>query len=175
MAPLFGRISFCLYMLRVLSAVSASRKYSIQVVVALQVVVNVTIKTLVFIQCESFENLWKHGMQTIAPSYAHHDVLKVLALVAVTLNAITDLYKTILPGVVVCNIQVLNNRARLGLTVMPGLSFFATIASISKIYYVYALNSCTNTLHIVGRSIIMAAEINVVIVVALVPILVLLF
>ncbi|KAI4849517.1 hypothetical protein E4T45_05881, partial [Aureobasidium sp. EXF-8846] len=176
MAPLFGRVSFCLYMLRVLSAASASRKYAVQVAVAVQVFVNAAITILVFTQCGSFENLWKHGIQTIAPSCIRHDALKVLALVAVTFNAITDLCLTILPAVVVWNIQILTKRARLGLAVTLGLSFFATIASISKIYHIYALYSFTSAMHIVGRLIVvMAVEINVVIVVASVPILAPLF
>jgi hypothetical protein len=70
----------------------------------------------------------------------------------------------------------MTKRARLGLTTTLGLSFLVTIASISKIDYVYALCPYTETLHIVGRLIIvMAAEINVVIVVASVSILATLF
>ncbi|KAI4857504.1 hypothetical protein E4T45_01003 [Aureobasidium sp. EXF-8846] len=104
------------------------------------------------------------------------DTIKVLALVAVTFNAITDLYLTILPAVVVWNLQVMVKRARLGLFAALGLSFFATIASISKIYYVYALYAYTTTLHVIGRLIIvMAVEIDVVIIAASIPILAPLF
>ncbi|KAI4853824.1 hypothetical protein E4T44_00602 [Aureobasidium sp. EXF-8845] len=176
MAPLFGRTSFCLYMLRVLSAASVSRKFVVRLFVALQISVNATITILVFTQCGSFHTLWEHGMQTIAPSCIRHDTLKVLALVTVTFNAITDLYLTILPAVVVWNIQVMTKRTRLGLAATLGLSFFATIASISKIYYVYALYAYTTTLHIIGRLIVvMAVEINVVIIAASIPILAPLF
>ncbi|KAI4853124.1 hypothetical protein E4T44_01039 [Aureobasidium sp. EXF-8845] len=148
----------------------------VRLFIALQVAINVPITILVFTQCGSFHTLWEHGLQRIAASCIPSDTIKVLALVAVTFNAITDLYLTILPAVVVWNLQVMVKRARLGLFAALGLSFFATIASISKIYYVYALYAYTTTLHVIGRLIIvMAVEIDVVIIAASIPILAPLF
>ncbi|THZ64115.1 hypothetical protein D6C85_08712 [Aureobasidium pullulans] len=176
LAPLFSRISFCLYMLRIISTVFAFRKRTLQLFVALQVVVNVTITILVFTQCGSFHTLWEHGMQRNAPSCIRNGTLEILALVTVTFNAITDLYLTILPAVVVWNIQFMTARAKLGLFATLGLSFFATIASICKIYYVYALYTYKTTLYIIGRlSIVMGVEVNVVIIAASIPIIAPLF
>lgn len=65
-------------------------------------------------------------------------MLKVVALSFVTCNALTDLYLTILPLVTVWNIQAMTARRRFGIAVVLGLSFFATIAGICKIYYTNA-------------------------------------
>ncbi|THX74060.1 hypothetical protein D6D05_07132 [Aureobasidium pullulans] len=172
LAPLFGRISFCVYMLGIVGPVFVSRKRTIQLFVALQVAVNVPITILVFTQCGSFPALWKHGLQRDAASCIPIDTIKVLALITVTFNAITDLYLTILPAVVVWNIKAMTTRARLGLFAVLGFSFFATIASTIKIYCVYALYAYTTTIHVIARLIVvMAVEMNVVIIAASIPIL----
>jgi hypothetical protein len=83
------------------SAASVSGVYTIQVVIALQVVVNRAITILVSTQRGSFEPLWKYGIQTIASSCIRHEIIKVLALLAGTFDAIADLYLTILSAIVV--------------------------------------------------------------------------
>lgn len=176
MAPLFSRISFCLYMLRVLSTTSATRKRSIYAFIALQLAVNVPVSIFVFTQCGSFKTLWEHGIAHPSPSCVRHDTIKILALVAVVINAATDLYLTILPAFVVWSIKVMTARARLGLVATLGLSFFATIASVIKIWCVYALYTYKPALETVGRLIIvMGVEINVVVIAASIPVLAPLF
>ncbi|KAI5274207.1 hypothetical protein E4T47_02664 [Aureobasidium subglaciale] len=176
MAPLFSRISFCLYMLRVLSTTSATRKRTIYVFIALQLAVNVPITIFVFTQCGNFKALWEHGIMEPSSSCVRHDIIKVLALVAVVFNAATDLYLTILPAVVVWTIKVMTYRARVGLAATLGLSFFATIASVIKIWCVYDLYTYAPSLQTVGRLImVMGAEINVVVIAASIPVLAPLF
>lgn len=176
MAPLFSRVSFCLYMLRVLSTTSAFRKRCIYAFIALQLLVNVPVSIFVFAQCGSFHSLWGHGLVEPAASCVRHDIVRVLALVAVIFNALTDVFLTILPAVVVWSIKVMTPRARLGLVATLGLSFFATIASVIKIYYVYALYTYVPTMHMVGCLItVMGVEINVVIIAASIPVLAPLF
>jgi hypothetical protein len=176
MAPLFSRISFCLYMLRVLSTTSAFRKRCIKAFIALQLLVNVSISIFVLTHCGSFHRLWENGMSNPAASCVSTDIIKTLALVAVIFNALTDVFLTILPAVVVWSIKVMTSRARLGLGATLGLSFFATIASVIKIYYVYALYSFTPSVAVVARLIIvMGVEINVVIIAASIPVLAPLF
>lgn len=176
MAPLFSRISFCLYMLRVLSTTSAFRKRSIHAFIALQLIVNVPITIFVFTQCGSFQTLWEHGLLTPAASCVRHDIIKILALIAVVFNAVTDVYLTVLPAVVVWGIKVMTAKARLGLVATLGLSFFASIASVIKVYYVYALYTYSPNLHTVERLImVMGVEINVVVIAASIPVLAPLF
>ncbi|KAI4839176.1 hypothetical protein E4T45_09652 [Aureobasidium sp. EXF-8846] len=176
MAPLFGRISFCLYMLRVFSTTSAARKRCIIAFIATQALVNVPISIFVFTQCGHFHTLWAHGLSAPAASCVSHDVVKTLALVAVVFNALTDVFLTILPAVVVWSIKVMTSRARLGLGATLGLSFFASVASAIKIYYVYALYTFSPSVQTVGRLIIvMGVEINVVIISASIPVLAPLF
>ncbi|THY32788.1 hypothetical protein D6D01_02449 [Aureobasidium pullulans] len=176
MAPLFSRISFCLYMLRVLSTTSAFRRRSIHAFIALQLIVNVPITIFVFTQCGSFQNLWQHGLSTSSTSCVRHDIIKILALIAVVFNAVTDVYLTVLPAVVVWGIKVMTAKARLGLVATLGLSFFASIASVIKIYYVYALYTYSPNLHTVERLImVMGVEINVVVIAASIPVLAPLF
>jgi len=176
MAPLFSRISFCLYMLRVLSTTSAFRKRCIHAFIALQVLVNVPVSIFVFTQCGSFQSLWGHGLAEHAASCVDHDIVKILALIAVVFNALTDVFLTILPAVVVWSIKVMTASARLGLVATLGLSFFATIASVIKIYYVYALYTFTPTMQMFRHLIIvMGVEINVVIIAASIPVLAPLF
>ncbi|KAG9854983.1 hypothetical protein KCU98_g2052, partial [Aureobasidium melanogenum] len=127
---------------------------------------------LVFTQCGKFQTLWENGLQPEVSSCIRHDVLKVVALSAVTFNALTDLYLTILPSVIVWNIQAMTARKRFGIAVVLGLSFFATIASICKIYYVNVLYTTQYVLPVAERLIIvMGAEINIVIIAASLPIL----
>ncbi|KEQ68319.1 hypothetical protein M436DRAFT_58792 [Aureobasidium namibiae CBS 147.97] len=176
MAPMFSRISFCLYMLRVLSTTSVTRKRLIYAFIALQLAVNVPVSIFVFTQCGSFQELWQHGIAQPSPSCVRHDIIKILALVAVVFNAATDLFLTILPAVVVWSIKVMTARARLGLAATLGLSFFATIASVIKIWCVYALYTYKPSLETVGRLVIvMGVEINVVIIAASIPVLAPLF
>lgn len=176
MAPLFSRVSFCLYMLRVLSTTSAFRKRCIHAFIALQLLVNVPVSIFVFTQCGSFHSLWGHGLLQPSASCVRHDIVKTLALVAVVFNALTDVFLTILPAVVVWSIKVMTTRARLGLVATLGLSFFATVASVIKIYYVYALYTFTPTIQMVERLIIvMGVEINVVVIAASIPVLAPLF
>ncbi|TIA20830.1 hypothetical protein D6C81_04033 [Aureobasidium pullulans] len=176
MAPLFSRISFCLYMLRVLSTTSAFRKRSIHAFIALQLIVNVPITIFVFTQCGSFQNLWRHGLLTSSPSCVRHDIIKILALIAVVFNAITDVYLTLLPAIVVWSIKVMTAKARLGLAATLGLSFFASIASVIKIYYVYALYTYSpNPLTIERLILVMGVEINIVVIAASIPVLAPLF
>lgn len=172
MAPLFGRISFCLYMLRILHVASLTNKFTMRVLIILQLFVNLTMTVLVFTQCGKFQTLWENGLQPEVSSCIRHDVLKVVALSAVTFNALTDLYLTILPSVIVWNIQAMTARKRFGIAVVLGLSFFATIASICKIYYVNVLYTTQYVLPVAERLIIvMGAEINIVIIAASLPIL----
>ncbi|THX03348.1 hypothetical protein D6D13_07721 [Aureobasidium pullulans] len=176
MAPLFSRISFCLYMLRVLSTTSAFRKRSIHAFIALQLIVNVPITIFVFTQCGSFQNLWRHGLLTSSTSCVRHDIIKILALIAVVFNAITDVYLTLLPAIVVWSIKVMTAKARLGLAATLGLSFFAAIASVIKIYYVYALYTYSpNPLTIERLILVMGVEINIVVIAASIPVLAPLF
>ncbi|KAG9670151.1 hypothetical protein KCU99_g6920, partial [Aureobasidium melanogenum] len=176
LAPLFSRISFCLYMLRVLSTTSATRKRCIYAFIALQLLVNVPMSILVFTQCGDFHNLWGHGMAESAPSCVHHIVIKSAAITASVFNAVTDLFLTILPAMVVWSIKVMTPRARLGLVATLGLSFFATIASAIKVYYVYAMYTFAPSMPEVGHLIIvMCVEINVVIIAASIPVLAPLF
>jgi hypothetical protein len=176
MAPLFSRISFCLYMLRVLSTTSAFRKRCIMAFIALQLLVNVSISIFVLTHCGSFHALWENGMSKPAASCVSNDIIKTLALVAVVFNALTDVFLTILPAVVVWSIKVMTPRARLGLGATLGLSFFATIASVIKVYYVYALYTFTPSVPVVARLIlVMGVEINVVIIAASIPVLAPLF
>lgn len=176
MAPLFSRISFCLYMLRVLSTTSAFRKRSIHAFIALQLIVNVPITIFVFTQCGSFQTLWQHGLLTSSPSCVRHDIIKILALIAVVFNAITDVYLTLLPAIVVWSIKVMTAKARLGLAATLGLSFFAAIASVIKIYYVYALYTYSpNPLTIERLILVMGVETNIVVIAASIPVLAPLF
>lgn len=67
-------------------------------------------------------------------------------------------------------------RARLGLVATLGLSFFATIASAIKVYYVYAMYTFAPSMQEVGHLIlVMCVEINVVIIAASIPVLAPLF
>ncbi|KAK5999686.1 hypothetical protein QM012_005092 [Aureobasidium pullulans] len=176
MAPLFSRISFCLYMLRVLSTTSAFRRRCIQAFVALQLLINVPMSIIVFTQCGDFHTLWQHGLAESAPSCVSHDIIKILALITSSFNAFTDVFLTILPAVVVWSIKVMTSRARLGLVATLGLSFFATIASVIKIYYVYAMYTFAPSLQTAGHLIlVMGVEINVVIIAASIPVLAPLF
>jgi hypothetical protein len=163
-------------MLRVLSTTSATRKNTIYGFIALQLAVNVPVSIFVFTQCGSFKTLWEHGIMDPPPSCVRHETIKILALVAVVINAATDLYLTILPAVVVWSIKVMKYRARLGLAATLGLSFFATIASVIKVWCVYALYTYMPSLQTVGRLIVvMGVEINVVIIAASIPVLAPLF
>lgn len=171
MAPLFGRISFCLYMLRILNT-SVSIRLALRALIMLQLVVNLTTTVLVFTQCGNFRTLWKYGLQPDVSSCIRHDVLRIVALSVVTFNALTDLYLTILPSVIVWKIQAMTACRKLGIAVVLGLSFFASIASICKIYYVNVLYTTQYVLPVAERlMIVMGAEINIVIIAASLPIL----
>ncbi|THW75039.1 hypothetical protein D6D18_10026 [Aureobasidium pullulans] len=67
-------------------------------------------------------------------------------------------------------------KARLGLAATLGLSFFAAIASVIKIYYVYALYTYSpNPLTIQRLILVMGVEINIVVIAASIPVLAPLF
>lgn len=170
MAPSFGRISFCLYMMRILGVTSPSTRFALRTAIVLQLFANLIMTVLVFTQCGSFQALWKHGLQPDVSACIHHDVLRVVALSAVAFNALTDLFLTILPSVIVWKIQAMTARRKVGIAIILGLSFFATVAGICKIYYV---NAFYTTQHILpalkGLLIVMGTEINIVIIAASLP------
>ncbi|KAF1354574.1 hypothetical protein BDV97DRAFT_343511 [Delphinella strobiligena] len=171
-APLFGRVSFCLYMMRVLGSASSGRRITLRVFIGLQIVVNVAMTILVFTQCGRFDNLWKNGFAPTSKCVGA-PVAESVVLSVVTLNSITDLYLTILPAQVVWKIRAMTARTKIGVSITLCVSIFASIASICKIYYVFVMYLAKSDSFLVFARlfVIMAVEINVVIIVASLPIL----
>lgn len=171
LGPLFARISFCLYMLRVLGVASLTRKMSVWAIIALQVMVNITIVTVTLSQCGSFHNLWKDGFAPDA-TCIRHDTARDIALATVSLNAFADLYLTVLPVLVIGKIQAMNMRTKVGIMATLGLSLFAAVASTCKVWYTHVLYSLDpNAVTQARLYIVMAVEINIVIIVASLPVL----
>lgn len=170
-APVFGRISFCLYMMRVIGSISSGRRITIRVFIGLQMMINLAMTILVFTQCGSFDSLWRNGFAPTSKC-ARTPVVEGFALFVVMFNSITDLYLTILPAQVVWKIRAMTTRTKIGVSITLCVSIFASIASICKIYYIFILYSETSNFLIFPRLyIVMAVEINVVIIVASLPIL----
>lgn len=171
-APAFGRVSFCLYMMRVLGSASHGRRITLRVFIGLQIVVNLAMTILVFTQCGSFDNLWKNGFAPTSKC-VRGPVVEGVALAVVTFNSITDLYLTILPAQVMWTIRAMTARTKMGISITLCVSIFASIASICKIYYTFVLYSRQSDIFLVIARlyIVMAVEINVVIMVASLPIL----
>lgn len=171
-APAFGRVSFCLYMMRVIGSASLRRRNTLRVFIGLQIVVNLAMTILVFTQCGSFDNLWKNGFAPTSKCVSV-PVAEGVALTVVTFNSITDLYLTILPAQVVWTIRAMTARTKIGVSITLCVSLFASIGSICKIYYTYVLYSGKSDIFLAFARlyIVMAVEINVVIMVASLPIL----
>ncbi|KAK1807303.1 hypothetical protein LTR12_018351 [Friedmanniomyces endolithicus] len=165
-APALGRISFCLFMLQIVGLTSRWKRLSLHVTWMSQILINTVCVVMIYTQSGVHVSaLWgAERAKCLDPS-----VQTIYGYFQSGFNSLSDLYLTILPAIVIWNLQT-QTTLKAGLSALLCLSIFAFAASVVKTYEIHILNERGDiTWNFVNFVIWAALEINIVIIVASVP------
>ena len=165
-APMFGRLSFCLYMLQIVGHSSVWQRWSLLVMMLLQFLINTSCVIMIYAQCGTHVSaLWGTEMATcLDPIYQTN-----YGYFQSAFNSFADLYLTLLPALIIWNLEI-KPLVKAGLSFLLCLSFFAFIASVVKTWQIRILNERGDiTWNFVDFVVWAALEIDLVIIVASIP------
>lgn len=174
LAPLFGRVSFSVYMLATLTPNAGCKRLVLIVFIVSQLVINTTTVTLISIRCGTdfpaiVEYYFLGEQRSCLASPIHNDV----ALFTGSFNTFTDAYLTILPSLVIWNLKKMRRSTKLGIALMFGLSILACAASAGKTSMIKALSSHSDQIqratHFAHFFWVSTTEMNTVIIAASIP------
>ncbi|RDW85476.1 hypothetical protein BP5796_03801 [Coleophoma crateriformis] len=135
MGSTWGRLSFIVFMAQIFGT-TKPRRIFLWTLFWAQLLTNGTVVITLYVQCNNVKALWDFSIK----SYCwKSDVQTILGYAHSTWNGLTDLILTILPAVVVWNLQM-NMRLKLGVACLLSLSVFAFVGVIMKIVYLHALS-----------------------------------
>lgn len=172
LSPLFGRLSFCLFLLSLIWHSRRIPRWPLYVVMVTQVIVNVTSAILIYAQCGThLSALWTFNVPEVVAHCWNFKIQTDWGYLAGSINSTTDLFLTIFPAVIV-SFSSLTIKSRLGLICLLCLSFLAMIASIIKTIEAKMLSQFTDyTYDLVGYVEWGSIELNVVIIASSIPLL----
>jgi hypothetical protein len=143
MSPAISRIAFCMYILKFVGT-SRTKRHTFHFIIVSQLVVNLGTMIEVLVSCERFEQLWDfriHGRCWSPKIQAYlgffqggeycRSVPDMVIDVRPAWNSTTDLLLTFLPIMILRNLNM-EQRTRIALCMVMGLSFGAMIACIVK-------------------------------------------
>jgi hypothetical protein len=168
MSPTMGRLSFTIYMLRLVGC-DKFKRYLLHFCIYFNLLVNILCIILIFVQCGPYVTaIW----DTHAPGASHcwsKQVQSRYGYFQGACNTLIDLTLTVLPAWVVWNLKLPRN-IKLGLVVLLGLSLFAAVASIVKTVKLESIGAGGDiTYNLIPFVIWFTVENNVVIAAASIP------
>jgi hypothetical protein len=168
MSPTMGRLSFTIYMLRLVGC-DKFKRYLLRFCIYFNLLVNILCIILIFVQCGPYVTaIW----DTHAPGASHcwsKQVQSQYGYFQGACNTLIDLTLTVLPAWVVWNLK-LSRNIKLGLVVLLGLSLFAAVASIVKTVKLESIGAGGDiTYNLIPFVIWFTVENNVVIAAASIP------
>jgi hypothetical protein len=115
---MFGRISFCVYLLK-LTGTSNAKKWFLYGLIAQHFVINILTIILIVVQCPKFATLWDPiGTPGVCWSPS---VQANFGYFQGATNTVTDIILTVLPAVLVWKLQIAP-KLKIGLSIVLGLS-----------------------------------------------------
>ncbi|KAK4549419.1 hypothetical protein LTR36_006416 [Oleoguttula mirabilis] len=176
LSPMTGRIGFCVTLLFLTGTDPGVKRWPIWVVIFLQLAVNISTIIVFYTQCGgNVDIMWRIASTGNAALYLekceNYHVQTDYGYFQGSFNTLTDAFLTALPAILIEHTR-LSVRAKLGLSLLLCLSVLAMIASIVKTYYAKALSEQLDyTWDLCSYVIWLSVELNVVIIVASVPLL----
>ncbi|GAB7352328.1 hypothetical protein MBLNU459_g2774t1 [Dothideomycetes sp. NU459] len=141
LAPMFGRVSFCMYMKSILSGTaSESTRIMLVFVLCSQVFVNVVATVLTYAQCSNIAAVWDPDVAAVSICMDPYVDLGI-GYFQCGFNSLTDLYLTILPATVVWRSQKKSAWTALSLAAILSFGSFVVAASVMKTNQIHILNS----------------------------------
>ncbi|KAF8850281.1 hypothetical protein BDZ45DRAFT_731650 [Acephala macrosclerotiorum] len=128
LSPMFGRISFCVFLFKLIGP-SKSRRWFLYGLMTQHIIINVLTIILVVVQCPNFATLWD-PIGTPGKCWSP-SVQADFGFFQGATNTVTDLILTTMPAMIVWKLQI-EQKLKTGLSVLLGLSLFAMIASIIR-------------------------------------------
>lgn len=174
LAPLFGRVSFSVYMLATLTPNAGRKRLVLIVFIVSQLVINITTLTLISIRCGTdfpalVEYYFLGEQRSCLARPIHNDV----AIFTGSFNTLTDAYLTVLPSLVIWNLKKMHRNTKIGIALMFGLSILACAASAGKTSMIRDLSSHSNQIqlarHFAHFFWVSTTEMNTVIIAASIP------
>lgn len=118
MSPMFGRISFCVYLLK-LTGTSKAKKWFLYGLIAQHAVINILTIILIVVQCPKFATLWDPiGTPGVCWSPS---VQADFGYFQGATNTVTDIILTVMPAILVWKLQIAP-KLKIGLSIVLGLS-----------------------------------------------------
>ncbi|KAL1302404.1 hypothetical protein AAFC00_002803 [Neodothiora populina] len=172
LSPMFGRMSFCISLMFIAGTDPHIKKWTIYVFIALQILVNLGSVITMYSQCGTHLNVlfFTNDWDQVQGYCWDPSVQANYNYFAGSINTITDIYLTILPGIMIIHTNI-PLRQKIGLALLLCLSSVAMVASIVKTYESKSLNQIVDyTYDLVPYAIWISVELNIVMTVASIPI-----
>ncbi|KAF2149765.1 hypothetical protein K461DRAFT_323301 [Myriangium duriaei CBS 260.36] len=172
LSPMFGRLSFCLFLLSIVWSNTRIPRWPIYLFMIVQVLFNVISVILIYAQCGThLARLWSFDVSVITHKCLNFKIQTYWNYIAGSVNTLTDLFLTVLPAVIV-SFSSLTLKSRIGLICLLCLSFVAMIASIKRTVEAKMLSQFTDyTYDLCDYVQWIAIELNIVIIASTIPLL----
>ncbi|KAK5124860.1 hypothetical protein LTR85_001050 [Meristemomyces frigidus] len=176
LSPMTGRIGFCVTLLFLTGTDPRVKKWPIWVTIFLQLAVNISTIIVFYTQCgRQMDMMWKTAVTGNTALYyetCENPMIQTdYGYFQGAFNTVTDAFLTALPAILIEHTR-LSFKTKFGLSLLLCLSVLAMIASIVKTYYAKALSEQLDyTWSLSSYVIWLSIELNVVIIVASIPLL----
>ncbi|GAB7356933.1 hypothetical protein MBLNU459_g7779t1 [Dothideomycetes sp. NU459] len=164
-----GRVSFALYLLRVVELAKKNHERVLKMIVIVQPIVNIATIIQIYAQCHNHPSaMWDPAVAAIAHCDSPN-VQTVVGFIQSAINSLCDAILTLVPAIIVWNLQI-DVRRKLALSALLTLSIFALVASIAKAVAVRNLSVQRDlTWNFVSLTVWISVENNVVIIASSIP------
>ncbi|KAI9695654.1 MAG: hypothetical protein M1820_008501 [Bogoriella megaspora] len=173
LSPLAGRLGFMVFLLFVAGTDPLIKKWWLYVFMSLQLVINVVAVIVAYAWCgNELYILWNPKKQDLFNEKCFNPVIQTnYGYFQGSFNTLTDLFLTILPALIVWHTK-LSFNAKIATGCLLCLSILAMVASIVKTYEAKALSEVFDyTYDLIPYVLWMSIELNVVMIVATIPLL----
>ncbi|THZ01875.1 hypothetical protein D6C92_00952 [Aureobasidium pullulans] len=172
LCPMFGRLSFCAFLLCVAHTDPRAKKWPIWTFIVLQVLINVTAAILLLSTCGShLEDLWMLNIGAYFKYCLDIDIQSNYAYFAGAFNTLTDLFLTIQPAILIMHTKMRMGN-KVGVASLLCLSIIAMIAAIVRTVAAHTLSDISDyTYYLTPFVTWVSVELNVVLTVTSLPLL----
>ncbi|KEQ95350.1 hypothetical protein AUEXF2481DRAFT_29434 [Aureobasidium subglaciale EXF-2481] len=172
LCPLFGRLSFCAFLLCVAETDPRTKKWPIWIFIVLQIIVNVLASVLLLSTCGThIEDLWLLNLGNYFEYCLPVQVQTDYAYFAGSFNTFTDLFLTIQPAMLIVHTKLATSN-KIGVASLFCLSIIAMIAAVVRTVAAHILNDVGDyTYELTPYITWVSVELNVVLTVTSLPLL----
>ncbi|KAI5271306.1 hypothetical protein E4T47_05372 [Aureobasidium subglaciale] len=172
LCPMFGRLSFCAFLLCVAETDPRTKKWPIWTFIVLQIIVNVLAPVLLLSTCGThIEDMWLLNLGNYFEYCLPVQVQTDYAYFAGSFNTFTDLFLTIQPAMLIVHTKLATSN-KIGVASLFCLSIIAMIAAIVRTVAAHTLNDVGDyTYELTPFVTWVSVELNVVLTVTSLPLL----